>query len=292
MSVLIMSALELIESIEWREVHAMLSSKCLSESEFRSLYAWHQKATMLSRLNNIGKEPPAKKITASRFRQLLDEWLNTGIGPDGSESPQRRSLTKATIARAAIQRSVQKNQVELVFRPGERPEFEIVLKTWHSDKNDASFEPVQSAFDSADALFTALMASDLKLRICKCRYSKCGKYFLHPKPRRSYSSGIFCSGTKCQSSAAGVRRSAKTRSAVLEMMIDIAARYLVKQRRGQAWHSDKRVKLALANAVSRRLRDKSSPPILRQHEPVQQHWITRHLNTIEKRRSEIVSRER
>ena len=134
----------------------------------------------------------------------------------------------------------------------------------------------------AKRLFVATMASEWKERLFKCRHPRCGIYFLNSKtPRRSYKHGTFCRVHLQNWAAALASDQKRTREA--SQLIEAAAKWLVKRRRGPDWQNLKRQKIQLATDIS-------VSQILGRAVTVK--WVTRNQANIERRRLEITGKSR
>jgi hypothetical protein len=74
----------------------------------------------------------------------------------------------------------------------------------------------------AKRLLVGIMASDWKHGLCKCRYHRCGVYFINSKPRKSYRHGTFCSRRHANMALAEVTMP-RVRSEGLTTLIEAAA---------------------------------------------------------------------
>jgi hypothetical protein len=82
--------------------------------------------------------------------------------------------------------------------------------------------------------------------LCKCRYRRCGAYFVHPKPRRLYQHGTFCS-RKHASVAAAEAAMRKLRDDGCQTLIEAAAQKLIAWNiRDRSWQDDSSLKSKLA----------------------------------------------
>jgi hypothetical protein len=84
-------------------------------------------------------------------------------------------------------------------------------------------DPEEDASKEARRILAALMASDWKHTIAKCRYAKCSKYFQISKPGRSYANGTCCSGPHYRAVSA-TRAIKATRKERTHELIRVAAR--------------------------------------------------------------------
>ena len=222
------------------------------------------------------------KADLSRLlRARIDAWLETGIDTDGSESPRSRYLSATEEVYRAFRHTVA--GAEVALRPGSSELMVLMLRPIWKRHGWNDYSGIQAR--EADRIFATVMTSDWKDSLCKCRHEPCGKYFIHPKPRRLYKHGTFCSRQHQASSSALVR----TRNLRFEShckLVEFAARELVKiQISNSDWQGNNNLKLQLAAALSKSM---SQHPILRvNRQDVKVNWVTRHRLEIERKRREI-----
>jgi hypothetical protein len=225
--------------------------------------------------------PIREALTSAHLRRYVDQWLDTGRREDGSEEVETRDVRRAPDAHRALWHYLENASprwdmvkgsigVRLIF--GERTGYSGVARDFF-----------EAQIIEAKRLFCGIMLSDWKGRLCKCRYARCGLYFLHPKPRRSYRRGTFCHDhAKHAAAEASVL---KSRSHNLETLINAAARKLRAWKiLDPDWQGDVRLK--------RRLAGELCSVILRQkvhsHRTlVKLNWVTRNQAAIEQKRVEL-----
>src|ERR1035438_9428853 len=205
--------------------------------------ASRRRTVMIRRyVQNAGEVPPDEAYSLWQaevyrcLRPLVDEWLGTGLNPDGSESPSTGDLFRTTRAVSAVLEYSKKHQARIKFTPGSTvPKLFIGEPHPFSDKwNDFFME----AAEEARRYFTALMASDWKAGLCQCRFERCSRYFLASRPRRSYRYGAFCCHEHQSLVSAGVCTSVR-RARTAAQLIDLAAERLLKWRfDGPCWQND------------------------------------------------------
>jgi hypothetical protein len=144
--------------------------------------------------DTISKEesyPMRDALLSSHLRGFVDAWLQTGRSSDGSESPMNRNLTGSLLSWLVVSEYLK--QCPVSFLPSmDRRGFrlEVAAPKWDVGARDL----FESMISEAKRLFTGLMVSDWSDRLCKCRYSQCGRYFFLSKPiLRPRKGGIFCS---------------------------------------------------------------------------------------------------
>ena len=141
-----------------------------------------------------------------------------------------------------------------------------------------------SHLQSALRLFVGVLASDWKERLYKCRYSPCGCYFIHPKPRNSYKRGTFCRREHA-GHAATKDYIRSTRNRVKQELIEVAARSLLKLKIADPqWQGDSDIKVRLAARLCQVIAARKMEGYRQQVRP---NWITRHRLAIEQARVEL-----
>jgi hypothetical protein len=230
-----------------------------------------------------------RPIIATKLRQCVDEWLETGWSESIGESPERRSLIKAPLAMKILQDFTSQLHPRLRFL---RVPSEFVIEVGssgdptHTSTTSAFVDRIDKVRRDVARLFFGLITSDWGPRLCKCRY--CNRYFVHPKPRRRYKHGTFCGNH--QMSWYARRRVMETRRLIHSALLDIAAKELMKRRiNGPQWQEDSPRKIQLANDVSTWIRKNGSAALRHFRSNVKLTWVTRNSQEIEKRRQELGS---
>jgi hypothetical protein len=226
--------------------------------------------------------PIGDALISAHLRRFLDEWLDTGRRPDGSEGPRDRVISIAQDGCLAIHKYLEDNP--MTFTPILGPHgfsLEVAQPRWDV-RGARDFFTVQ--IQDALRLFVGVLASDWKDCLCKCRYSACGRYFIHPKPRSSYKHGTFCRPDHASHAAAkeSVRLS---RNRAKQKLIEAAARELVKRKiANPQWRGDSDIKVHVAAQLCLVIAAENLD-VYRQE--VRLNWITRHWLAIEQKRIEL-----
>jgi hypothetical protein len=218
-------------------------------------------------------------VLGARLRGLVDQWLVTGERKDHSEAPLSRNLAHTKTAR-----------FDVIFYMDRYPAA-VVLTPDGSDLSvsiaDITALPRQSSnpyFDlslEGTRLFVGVMASEWKWRLCKCVH--CGKYFLHPRPRKVYRKGTFCC-RQHQSHGAAVASTKARRELVKSTLIELAAEQLLKLKvTDPAWQGNASIKVRVARQISRHRKAYA--------QVVESHWVTRNRLEIERKRTEFARRD-
>jgi hypothetical protein len=228
--------------------------------------------------------PIRAALTSAHLRTYVDAWLDTGRNADGSESPGKRDLRKAPDALrelwdylgnapAALMPALDSSDFELTMSIAEPTAYSGAVRDFF-----------ESQTVGAKRLFVGIMASDWKRRLCKCRYQRCGRYFLHPNPREYYLRGTFCS--REHSMRVTAEESMRTSRRIgTEILIKEAARKLCAWKIvGPHWQLDIKIKRRLAGELCSVI---SRKKLHGYREEVKLNWVTRHQIAIENSRVEF-----
>jgi hypothetical protein len=216
------------------------------------------------------------------LRHHVDEWLSTGLNPDGSESPSNRDMFRTTNAVWAALRYVKEHPARVSFSPSS-PGPELIIGEPHSLSENWN-EFFLDAVKEADRHFTSLMASDWKESLCQCRFARCSRYFLASRLRRSYRHGTFCCREHQNLGSAAACVSVR-RAQIENELIDLAARQLLRWGLdGPRWQNDANRKHRLASDLSMYI---SRRTLQSYRQNVAVRWVTRHQLEIERRRTNL-----
>lgn len=219
-------------------------------------------------------------LTSAHLRALVDEWLETGRDHDESEAPSRRDLRKALRGWEVASEFVEQSPPSMF--PAETG-FSLAIAEPHWGRPWAGdFFAAQQV--AAGRLFVGILASDWQQRLCKCRYSPCGKYFVGAKVRRSYRHGTFCCREHRAHASADAVTKARRHHARSEL-IEAAAHWLARAHRNWAWQDDHDLKARLAAVLSEKV--SRHPDLQVGGQSITVKWVTRNRVTIQQRRLEL-----
>jgi hypothetical protein len=150
--------------------------------------------------------------------------------------------------------------------------------------------PQLLAENEATELIVMLLLSGLRRRIAKCRYQKCGRYFLlREKPLKEiYAHGLFCSGVHNRSASAA-KLVKERRDMFNPTVMAWAAEVLGQQKSKQ--EEDVALKRRLLPELNTRIR--KDPNLNRGRRPnhlgnyIEVNWLTRHWEEIQGKAEEI-----
>jgi hypothetical protein len=296
------AVLKVVPIVKPAEILALLNLKPVDPATFLKVRHYYEDSVgpnegrsvdvkrLFRRSDVLHPEECERRIIATQLRQYVDEWAETGWADDGGESPGCRSLIKAPLAMRILRdyTSHQKPQLRFLGAP---PEF-VVEVGFSEDYQPANItsafvDPVDRVRSDVARLFFGLIISDWGPHLSKCRH--CGRYFVHPKPRRSYKNGTFCSNQH-QMSWNATRRGREKRRFIHSALLDIAAAELMRRRvSGPRWQNDRSRKIQLANDVSAWIRENGDAAFRHLRFNVKLTWVTRNRQEIEKRRRELSS---
>ena len=213
----------------------------------------------------------------------IEDWLITGMNPDGSESPRNRDLFRTRRAKLAVLAYLEKYPPSVTLFPGS-PDLTLIVGEIR-EGSTAWNDFFATMAGEADRLFTAAMVSDWRESLCKCRHAPCGDYFLLKKPRRSYRHGTFCC-RQHQRLASAAAATKDRRSRAQQKLVELAAKQLVKWR-APRWRDDKSLKCRLAAALSESIG--RNPNLRANKQMIQANWVTRNSLKIEQKRLELAN---
>lgn len=223
---------------------------------------------------------------SSRLRHRVDEWLDTGLNPDGSESPLNRDLFRTDQAVWDVLEYLESNPPRITVSPLSLDHFVTIGEPRPlSDKwNDFFMDSVREA----DRYFTCLMESDWKESVCQCRYARCSRYFFLNKPRQCYRYGTFCC-PKHQRDASAAICTRLQRVRAHKQLIEYAAAELVRRGiDGPDWRKADSWKRRLASALSLLI---SREQLHSYRQEVGVNWVNRQSASIELRRAQLWVRQ-
>jgi hypothetical protein len=212
------------------------------------------------------------------LRTLADEWIDSGINPDGTEQPHSRHLneerciefreikgewTAVAEPKSRIRRAVndyqEKYQIRLQLNPRGGREYVF------TSSSDSDVMPEAQAI----LLFIRIYSSPWLKSLMRC--AQCRTYDLVNSPRPGYINGWHCK--KCRNSAPALRRTRKTRDDLKRLRLRYCAEeWLRKQARCS------REKRAIATGANTRLRP---------DQWIKQNFVTRHLPEIMAQAAEL-----
>jgi hypothetical protein len=139
----------------------------------------------------------AGKVFIAVLRELVDAWLQSGVGAGGVETPKMRKMAARKPFDSFQQWLFRNPPTPMLTRNGEM-KLEIRpanAKVWAGMFN--------AAFEEARTLFLLLMTSQAKYALFKCSHPGCGVYYILQKPRSVYKLGTVCPEHRAHQ---GVRR--------------------------------------------------------------------------------------
>ena len=194
------------------------------------------------------------------LRKFTDEWLRTGLRPDGVEIPKDRKPTSAI--HSVVRTYMNTHPALATFHH----EFHAAVpfqidELWIIDFQNAQNRVVETPFGSsrvlppgdvtdtplsfvegeAVRLFVGMLFTPYCKRIAKCRHERCGKYYLLTKPRPKYSRGTMCA--PCRRKNCAENRTTQRRAERQAELVRLATQALEswgkksKRQRSQAWSS-------------------------------------------------------
>jgi hypothetical protein len=228
--------------------------------------------------------PIRTALTSAHLRTYVDAWLDTGRRADGSEWLGERNVRRAFDANLALWDYLEKAPPTWSMSM-DSSGVQLTIAA-PSGYNGVARDFFEAQIVQAKRLFVGMMMSNWKDRLCKCRYSRCGRYFSHPKPRKSYKLGTFCCHEHAKSALAEVSMR-KSRTEGLKQLIEAAARRLLASRiAGPQWQENSDRKRYLAEELCLVIARKR---LQRYQQAVKVNWVTRHQALIEQKRVELAN---
>jgi len=224
--------------------------------------------------------PFATALLSAELRTFVDSWLESGVGPDGSESPSNRHLFGNLFWIA--QGYLEKYPPIVALDP--RTGVTVVLAQPVKFASEAwgTGQLYAATNEEAQRLFAGLVVSDWREALCKCRYPPCGRYFLLAKPRKVRRRGTFCC-RQHQARTSAAARTKELRVTANRELVEFAAKWLTDWGMKSAkWVDDARLRRRLARALSVHV---SRNPLQRaRRQRIEAKWVTRHRQAIEQQR--------
>jgi hypothetical protein len=244
----------------------------------------------------------------ANLRRLVDGWIESGRKPDGSESPSKRDLRRATVTWEGLKIYFGTlASYELVLSEEGSPSLRFEAKSWEQLRNETWLPRARQQIrryarelrfpvkelenpDKEIALLSimdavvhdfaaATLLSDLRWRIAKCRHRKCPQpYFAIRKPStKTYANGLFCC-TDHNRAATATKNMVGKRTKRKERLIERAAHAFLEL--GEKPNAKEKLVGVLNRMISK-------DPNLRTLDSVKVNWVTRHWQEIQKKAEEL-----
>jgi hypothetical protein len=279
----------------------MLSCFCLDEHAHLDVKLDLNSTELLEVLNWSPSQPIAPdrsnywQGTQQDLRKYVDAWLRSGLRPDGSEAPNERCVDRVV----SVALDPEHNFDELMFansfssfahahalkitlpNGAGNPVVQLVLK---------ELGPGQSANQRATSLIVALVLSDLRYRIAKCRYEKCNRYFFlkEKAQKKIYVRGLFCS-LNCNRAANAARltkiRRGDFKPTVVEWAADFLRQNEIEPRDDEAAKSEMLPKLNARIGKNKNLA--ATRKLNHDGTYIAVNWLSRHWEEIQAREKEM-----
>lgn len=207
-------------------------------------------------------------IFSTTLRELVDQYIRTGVDQDGIERPSNRRVRASAGEEPIPIFDTLLSWLQRNMPPPALMNEGVVAILEQRPRPDAA-NPDQYARDTAIYYFKDLLDSPARTRIGKCANQKCQKYFLRQRERRrEIKRGAYCGECKLIGAA---ERTRLTRLRRKEAQIEVAA---------QSWEhrplklSDNRAVSWIASQVNRKFPRWS---------PITSKWVNQNKNAILKR---------
>jgi hypothetical protein len=223
---------------------------------------------------------PAYQAAARELQSCLDQWIDSGRRCDGSEAPRERRLNDD-----AIQLIDCFYQVSSPPPSSSSPKAKLTPSwEWAVGIVDAG---KYAARYKAARVMVGIMHSDLKHRICRCRYKICDRpYFLLDSNCRKAvfrNGGTYCSTVHARRGASAIHEKARTSRFNDQIAEWAAAEVVARWSWSVPWYEDP-FKRQLVEVINPRIaRDPN-----RTRETIKANWITHHRALIEAKIAELL----
>jgi len=236
------------------------------------------------------------------LRKYVDAWIKSGVRQDGSEAPGDRNYHRVT--QAAMDPSGTLDELMFANIPTFFRESHELKIHFPGDAKDPvlqlapqKLEPSRRAHQQATLLVVSLLLSDLRYRIGKCRYDRCGQYFfLKTKVREKlYAHGLFCSG-RCNRAVSAAKLTKRRRGMFNPTVITWAAELLRQQKRQPG--EDDIAKRKLLPKLNARIHRDKNPNFRNERERnhdgsyIAVNWLTKHWAAIQAKVEEMSDAKR
>jgi hypothetical protein len=196
-----------------------------------------------------------------RLRVLVDEWLDTGKQPDGTESPMKRRLADLSGAdlpcKDALKAFLAQHPPTVLLRNEGVPLARLHFEPFTGNVPD--YWPIET---HAAFLFFCMISSDWCYSIAKCRYPKCGTYFLLSNPNKSWAQGTFCTVEHNRASSAAKLTDKRRKDADQDLREEAARMLRLKISADRFWYEDHALMATTAEELTLWIAKKSSQPRL------------------------------
>jgi hypothetical protein len=229
---------------------------------------------------------PASRVIPARLRQLFDEWNDTGRHEDESENQADRNVAPTSEGYEALERYGIRTPFRSSFNHKTMQREEIAGRLPYGvTALQFPVDSFQCAMNRAEDLFTELMESKWRDQLCKCRYSRCGVYFIRTKKNcRRLVHGTFCSPTHQRHASACAQTEAVRKSGKAKL-IDAAANLLIRSPgKYSGWQDATGRRQALADDLCLKI---AAQRLHAYHQSIKANWVYRHRREIEAQRLKL-----
>lgn len=189
------------------------------------------------------------------LRGWVDDWLDSGR-EDGGDFPEKRTFDRARIAAVEAYKFSERGNLRLVSR-GQ------TLVPWLETKEEPNkfeflLEAKRESFARQQLVF--MLLSDLRFKLAKCRYEKCGTYFELKHWKRAYRKGTLCDSCgRSRSLESAKSATALERKMAKERLYKLAAKRFAKPiSKNPNWYGDAKLKASIAEFLSVKIKASES----------------------------------
>ncbi|HKV77397.1 MAG TPA: hypothetical protein VJP02_04620 [Candidatus Sulfotelmatobacter sp.] len=206
-----------------------------------------------------------------KIRTCVDQWIDSGK-LDGSEAPETRTLAKAPKACAEALAFWEESR-NITERSGSIP----VL---HLSPKFSAGDPEAIDWKARRVIFGVLF-SKLRFRIAKCRFAKCGRYFIlgNNRKKQTYKNGLFCCIEHNRAESA-IRNVGNRRKKATEQLIEWAAREALRVGRNAG-------EAQIKEAIVRRLNERIAKDANQTRDEIKTNWVTMFWDKIQQKKEAL-----
>jgi hypothetical protein len=213
-----------------------------------------------------------RAVAAQKVRLCIDEWINSG----------KRGSREAAGWRTTVRAPEAASQATAYWETSR-----LVVDHLGATTNPRLLPRDEHDFENASwkarRIIALVLASDLRLRIAKCRCKKCKRpYFLLKRPNKIYQHGMFCR-VEHNRSATAPKRMEERRHQFQSKLIDWAASYVCTN--GVAdWQENIAFKEKLARHLATLIAKQKAPA----RDSITKNWVTRNSAEIQSKLTSLM----
>jgi hypothetical protein len=208
-----------------------------------------------------------REVAAQKVCICIDEWIDGGKnGTKETACNRHESRAQQAMLEAATYWKTSRTILETSTLP--------TLRLLPQDQSN-----FENPMWQARRIIALVLSGDLRLRIAKCRYKNCERYFVFDKPNKTYEYGIFCCIKHNRSATVPIRVQERRRK-FEDKLIAWAAKY-VREHATPDWQANVIFKEKLAKHLTSLIAKERAPT----RDNVTKNWVTRNAAHIQAKKS-------